>query len=141
MKGTWNFVLGIIVALVISVLFLPIISLGAGFNLQNTIDASTVNGLLAATAIVFAFVSFEGRDIEPFRMKYLFLSILVLFLLVTCGIYFAVVMQTGHVTKLVLLVAMCNLYFNVLSFNAVTLGKRRLIAKAKETPPPPPPKA
>jgi uncharacterized membrane protein YhaH (DUF805 family) len=132
MKGIRLIVLMIVLSLAISILVVVIPTLAVGVNLRDSIDASTVNGLITATAIVFAFVSFEAREIESFRAKFLFLMTLIVFLMFTGLTYYADVMQTGHVTKAVLLVAMTNFYFDILSFEGIMLVKQPKEMKLKE---------
>jgi|GEM_PF-3190849 hypothetical protein len=115
----------IVLSFAISIGITGLISLNYGFqNLNAPIDASIVNGMLTATAIVFAFVTFEAREIEPYRVKFLLLMLPVIFLMTTGGYYFSQVMDPsiGHPTKLVLVVAMANFYFNILcSINAIMI--------------------
>jgi hypothetical protein len=44
--------------------------------------------MLTAIAIVFGFLSLEARKIRQFWAKFVFLSTLILFLMVTSGVYF-----------------------------------------------------
>jgi hypothetical protein len=83
------------------------------FSLMDQIDASTINGLLTATAIVFGFASFEASEIEVLKAKYVLITTMAFFLMVTSEFYYLSVMTLGHVVKFVLLVAMANLFFNV----------------------------
>jgi hypothetical protein len=80
---------------------------------MDQIDASTINGLLTATAIVFGFASFEASEIEVLKAKYVLITTMAFFLMVTSEFYYLSVMTLGHVVKFVLLVAMANLFFNV----------------------------
>jgi hypothetical protein len=128
------FVRMVMFSFVMSVGIAGSISLYYGFqNLNAPIDASIVNGILTATAIVFAFVTFEAREIEPERLRFFLTGLLVGFLFWTGGIYFFQVMDPniGHPTKLVLAVAMANFHFNILSSVSATHGKRLLRDEAE----------
>jgi hypothetical protein len=129
MKKIPSLVYSTVFALAVAILVVLLTSLAAGFNWNGSIDASSVNGLITATAIVFSFVSFEAREIEPFEAKVDFLIILTSFLLLTGVFYYYDVMRTGQPTKLVLLVTMADFYFNILSVVIVLFYKARVKAK------------
>jgi hypothetical protein len=114
-KNVEGFLINILEILVLSfVVILPFV-FAFHINLSDPLDASMVNGVVAAIAILFGFVSFEARDIKSLLAKYVLLSTLILFLMITSWIYFMDVMRYGHATKFDFLMAMINLYFNVLS--------------------------
>lgn len=85
-------------------------------NLSDPLDASTINGMIAIIAITFGFISFEAREIKPQTLRFAFLLVLIAFLILTSETYFMDVMQYGHATKLDLLVAMANLFFNAFCY-------------------------
>jgi cation transport ATPase len=125
------FFLMVILTLAFSIGTSAIVGLHYGLqNLNAPVDASIVNGMLTATAIVFAFVTFEARDIEPYRPRFFLSGLLVVFLFLTGLVYFGQVMDpsVGHPTKLVLVIAMANFYFNILSSINAMYG-RKLLAK------------
>lgn len=97
-----------------------------GYNLQEPLDASSINGIIAAIAMLFGFVSLEAREIKHWNARFTLIMTLIIFLMITSEIYFLAVMSFGHPIKLVLLIAMTNLFFNILSSSLVMWARPRL---------------
>jgi hypothetical protein len=131
-NGTTSLISMIVLALALSIGLTVAASLAFGFeNLNAPVDASIVNGMLTATAIIFAFVTFEAREIEPFKARFIFLVVLVTFLMTTGVYYFSQVLDpnVGHPTKSMLAVATANFYFNVLSSINAMCGRKSTAKK------------
>lgn len=97
-----------------------------GYNLSEPLDASAINGIITAIAILPGFISSEAAKLKSGSAKFVFILMLVLLLTVTSENYFLSEMRFGHPTKFVLLVAMINLLFNVFSASLIMWARERL---------------
>jgi hypothetical protein len=114
MKPTTKLAITIGMALFFSIYSIVQASLFFKINFEDSVDPSIINGLLTATAILFGFISLEARDIKPFPARFFYVSILIIFLMITGLVYFSEVIVTGHATKLVFVIAFSNFIFCVL---------------------------
>jgi hypothetical protein len=109
-----------------------VIPLFLNINFGDSVDSTLINGLLTATAILFGFISLEAKDIKPFWVRAFYISILIVFLMVTGLFYFSAIFFDGHTTKLVALVAFGNFYFCTLC-SVGTILARHYMSNEKES--------
>lgn len=108
---------------------------GSKIDLGSEANATMVNGILTASAIVFGFVAFEIREIKAgYIEKIVLVSPMLLFLMATVRSYFDDAMLVGYATKMTMLLATSDFLFNLFYF-FIALGSKvshlEIEAKAK----------
>jgi hypothetical protein len=128
---------------VMLVLFLALVTLAMSFllpistfisyrgDLNKEINPTIINGILTVTAIVFAFVVFELREIESSLSAKLFLSFPLLgFLIATLGSVFVGAID-NKMTVGIALIATANCLFNIFYVFPITIFRQSRIEIAQ----------
>ena len=94
-----------------------IVIIGKEVDLNEKIDSALVNGVLTGTAIIFAFIGFELRELKVNPIEKFFLVLPALFtLILAVESYFISAMSYGNSTKAVMVWVTLDFLFTALYY-------------------------
>jgi phosphatidylglycerophosphate synthase len=104
----------ILVFFIASTSFVIVYASAYHIDYKAKIDSPIVNGILTIIAIVFAFVTFEIREIKlPIAKKFLLHFVMLIFLIYTVISYYGDAMQYGFITNYTMAIATLSFIFSI----------------------------
>ena len=123
-KVARNLFLFTLLSLVIAFSFTLSIAFYSSIDIRSSVEPSIVNGLLTGFSIVFAFVSYEIREIKTtYTTKFLLSLPLMSFFISAITIYVSNVVSFGYPTLMSLLAAFSGANFCVYYFVVIMYAK------------------